>query len=174
MDNDDNSDLEMDPLPSGREDPSMRFRLYPITWVMVSVVLGIGLFHTLTFDPDRVRIPFGEEWVSVVGGDARDILVEEVATLCVLGPGQDHRALPEDPPGARGGSPSKVDDNRLRLIALDADGRFLVEAERRRTGRAPTLDAVDAPWCAAVGRLVVEEYAGVDGFGEGATLRLAP
>jgi hypothetical protein len=174
MDNDDH-DRDVDPdwdLASlEKEEPPHRFRLYPITYAVIGAVLGIGLFHAWTYDPDAVRIPFGDEWVGAIGGDPRDILVERITTLCVLGSGQDRRALPQEPAGARGGSPSQVPDTRIRLIALDADGRFLVEADRRRSGRAPTLDAIDPAWCAPVSKLAVEEYPGVDGLGEGAKIR---
>lgn len=149
-----------------------RWRIYPSTYGALGLAVAVALFHAWSYDSDAVRVPLPEVWVEALE-DWQDVAVvvgPKVATLCALGPGQDPRALPGDVRGARAGSPSRVAEDRVRIVLLDRDGVFLAEADRKRVGRAPTVDVSEPGWCAPVSQVRLEPGSGQDGSGSGVVL----
>lgn len=149
-----------------------RWRIYPSTYAALGLAVAVAVFHAWSYDGDAVRVPLPEVWVDALE-DSEDVAMvvgPKVATLCALGPYQDPSALPNDVRGARSGSPSQVDEGRVRIVLLAADGTFLAEADRKSVGPAPTVDVSDPGWCAPVSQVRLEPSPGQDGTGSGVVL----
>lgn len=159
-------------VPPKDDETAGRWRIYPSTYAALGLAVAVVLFHAWSYDGDAVRVPLSEVWVEALEDweDVAMVVGPEVATLCALGPGQNPRALPDDVRGARAGSPSRVAQDRVRIVLLDRDGVFLAEADRRRVGRAPTVDVSDPAWCAPVSQVRLEPNPGQDGSGSGVVL----